>query len=90
MALITLSIPLPRSSQCKPNPQSALEIASIIKLLPSQIIYVGDTEIDMQTATYAGMYPIGVTWGFRSENQLLQHGAKMIIHTPSELLTIFE
>lgn len=73
----------------KPNPQSALEISNIIGLPPKQIIYVGDTDVDMQTATRAGMYAVGVTWGFRTEKELLENGAKTIIHHPQELLQIF-
>lgn len=73
----------------KPNPQGALEIAAIMQLEPNQIAYVGDSDVDMQTATRAGMYPVGVLWGFRSKNELLHHGAKLVIEHPNELLKIF-
>ena len=73
----------------KPHPQSALEIAAILGVPVAQIAYVGDTGIDMATATSAGMYPVGVSWGFRTEAELLEHGAHKIIHHPLELLELF-
>ena len=73
----------------KPHPQSALEIADILGLNPQEIVYVGDTDVDMRTATDAGMYPVGVAWGFRDEAELLANGAKQIIHHPTELLKLF-
>lgn len=73
----------------KPNPQSALEIADLMQLKPEQIVYVGDTDVDMQTATRAGMYAVGVAWGFRTEEELRANGAKVIISMPQELLQIF-
>ncbi len=72
----------------KPNPQSALEIASIIDIDPQNIIYVGDTDIDMKTATRAGMYPVGAAWGFRTQEELIANGAKMIIQHPTDLLSL--
>jgi phosphoglycolate phosphatase len=73
----------------KPNPHGAMEISEILQLKPQQIVYVGDTDVDMQTAVAAGMYPVGVTWGFRTQEELLANGAKLIIHQPSELIKIF-
>lgn len=73
----------------KPHPQSALEIAQIMQLEPKQIVYVGDTDVDMQTATRAGMYAVGAAWGFRTKKELLDNGAKLIIQHPIELLQLF-
>ncbi|MBW2319352.1 MAG: HAD family hydrolase [Deltaproteobacteria bacterium] len=50
----------------KPDPQDALEVAERLSIPPSNFIYLGDTAIDMKTAVSAGMFPIGVLWGFRS------------------------
>lgn len=72
----------------KPDPQTALEIATIMQLAPGQILYVGDTSIDMKTANAAGMYAVGAAWGFRSVDELIQTGAKVIAQTPGELLTL--
>lgn len=73
----------------KPDPTSAIEIVSIMKLLPKEFIYLGDSDLDMQTALSAGMYPVGALWGFRSSQELLQSGAKALIEKPIELLNFF-
>lgn len=70
----------------KPDPQAALEIAEILQVRPDQILYAGDTAIDMKTANAAGMYAVGVSWGFRTVDELERNGAKRIIHQPGELL----
>jgi phosphoglycolate phosphatase len=49
-------------------------------------VYVGDSDVDIQTAANAGLPCISVLWGFRDRDFLLQHGAKTFISTPSELL----
>lgn len=73
----------------KPNPQSAIEIANLMNLSPEQIVYVGDTDVDMKTATSAKMFAVGAAWGFRTEDELLENGARIVIHHPRELLTLF-
>jgi phosphoglycolate phosphatase len=73
----------------KPDPASALEIASIMGISVEKFLYVGDTAIDMETARAAGMYPVGVKWGFRKEEELLAAGAKEIIEKPQELIRFF-
>ena len=70
----------------KPHPDSALFIAKKLNLPPGNIIYVGDTNIDMKTANAARMFPVGVTWGFRTREELQESGAKLIIDKPSELI----
>ncbi len=70
----------------KPDPASALEIASSLKIAPSRWMYVGDTRVDMETATRAGMFPVAVLWGFRDEAELRESGAKAMVREPRELL----
>lgn len=72
----------------KPDPQSAVYIAEQMGLLPENILYLGDTNVDMKTANAAGMSAIGVTWGFRTKEELIENGARMIIEHPLELLEI--
>jgi len=69
----------------KPDPTAALQIAEELGIAPEAWAYVGDTLVDMQTAVGAGFYPIGVTWGFRDEAELREHGAKHIVHHADEL-----
>jgi phosphoglycolate phosphatase len=69
----------------KPDPTGARLICDGLGLEPAEFLYIGDTSTDMQTANAAGMYPVGVTWGFRTRDELLENGAKTIIDTPMEL-----
>jgi len=72
----------------KPDPAGALEIAEQWGLSPSQIAYVGDTGTDMETAVAAGMYPVGVLWGYRAREELLSGGAEVLLERPAELLEV--
>ncbi|MBP9743439.1 MAG: HAD family hydrolase [Burkholderiales bacterium] len=73
----------------KPDPYAALEIASIMNIAPQEIAFLGDTDVDMQTAANAKMYGIGAAWGFRTVDELHNNGAQMIIDHPIELLKLF-
>ncbi|MCX7995653.1 MAG: HAD family hydrolase [candidate division WOR-3 bacterium] len=83
-AVVGASVEIPK----KPAPDGALYIAHIFNIPPEQIVYLGDSNIDIRTAVAAGMYPVGALWGFRSANELLQAGAKYLIRKPEELLEI--
>lgn len=69
----------------KPDPTAALGIATELGVEPGDCAFIGDTAVDMDTARAAGMYGVGVTWGFRSE-ELQAHGARALAHTADELL----
>jgi phosphoglycolate phosphatase len=73
----------------KPDPAGAWEIAAHWALPPREILFVGDTATDMETAVAAGMIPVGVLWGFRSETELRDHGAKHIVTHPGGILNLF-
>lgn len=72
----------------KPDPTAALQISQILQIPPAEFMYVGDTSVDMKTALAAGMYPVGVSWGFRKREELMEHGAKVVIDKPGELLDL--
>ena len=72
----------------KPDPTGALQIAEKFKMETSCILYLGDTSVDMKTAVNAKMLPIGVLWGFRSREELLQNGAKVLLNNPMDILEI--
>lgn len=74
----------------KPDPQSALEVASSLGVSPEKCLYVGDTNTDMRTASGAGMYAVGVLWGFRDRQELLDTGARTIISHPMELIPLLD
>lgn len=69
----------------KPDPAGALYLADLLEDKPEDILFVGDALTDMQTAVSAGMTAIGVSWGFRSVEELLDNGADRIVHSPAEL-----
>ncbi|MBM4389413.1 MAG: HAD family hydrolase [Deltaproteobacteria bacterium] len=83
-AVIGARTDLPR----KPDPAGALEISRLLAVPRDSFLYVGDSATDMQTALAAGMYPIGVKWGFRSEEEMLSAGARRIIGHPMEILEL--
>jgi phosphoglycolate phosphatase len=74
----------------KPDPSGALELAHTMGLLPGEIVYVGDSDVDMITATRAGMLAVGVVWGFRSADELVNHGAKFLLKQISDLIHVFK
>ncbi len=69
----------------KPSPESALATARELGAKPGECVFVGDSDIDMKTAVNAGMYPIGVAWGYRAPEVLREAGAAFIAETPEEL-----
>lgn len=72
----------------KPDPAAALEIATLLGLEPEDILYVGDSSVDMRTARSAGMDAVGVLWGFRTADELMAAGALHLIAQPLDLLSI--
>lgn len=72
----------------KPDPAGALAIAAELGAAPATCLYIGDTSTDMQTATAAGMYPVGATWGFRTAEELTDSGARRLIDRPAQLLEL--
>lgn len=70
----------------KPNPQGTNTIIKSFSLKPEEVIFVGDSEVDAQTAKNAGLKCVGVLWGFRSEETLKKEGVKCLIHKPEELI----
>ncbi len=74
----------------KPNP---IGIYKAIKELNSSIknaIYVGDSDVDIQTAKNAGIPCISVLWGYRDKDFLLKNGAELFADSPSDIIKIIE
>lgn len=72
----------------KPHPAGPLEMMLFLDVAAQEILYVGDTDVDMYTAVNAGMFPVGALWGFRPESELRAAGAKALIRYPLELLKL--
>lgn len=71
----------------KPDPHKVLMLAAHMSVKPEEVAYLGDSSVDMQTAVNAGMLPVGVLWGFRSKEELLENGAKILLERPADLLS---
>lgn len=74
----------------KPAPDSLLWVMERLGARKERTLYVGDSEVDIQTAQAAGVDCLSVTWGFKDREFLLQNGAKMLIDTPMEILNYIE
>ncbi len=72
----------------KPDPLAACTAAQALGLRPEEVVYLGDTAVDMTCACRAGMHGVGVLWGFRDREELEQSGASDVIARPDELLTL--
>lgn len=75
----------------KPDPAGALEIVEQLAaeaMEASEILYVGDTAVDMQTAAGAQLDSVGVLWGFRDAEELQQNGATYLVSHPGEIIDI--
>jgi len=72
----------------KPDPASALEVAKRLNIPPVDFLFLGDSAVDMKTAIAAGMYPVGVLWGYRSIEELQENGAQALIERPLEILNL--
>ena len=70
----------------KINPQIVFDIIQLVGVTKEQTLYVGDSGVDMQTAVAAGVDSVGVLWGFRTADELLQNGASSLVAQPSEIL----
>lgn len=74
----------------KPSPAGPLKVAGMFGVSPEECMYVGDTCTDMETGKAAGMYTVGVLWGFRNRQELVENGADCLAETPVDLLKIYE
>lgn len=69
----------------KPCPDAVLAAAKLMGVSKDECVYVGDSEVDIETARRAGMDCISVAWGFRDEDMLRAEGAACIVHSVDEL-----
>lgn len=74
----------------KPNPVNVFRCVEALGSDTGNCVYVGDSEVDFQTAQNAKMKCISVLWGFRTKEELKHFGADTFIEEPSELLTLIE
>ena len=70
----------------KPAPDSVNEALRLLGVEKEHAVYIGDSDVDILTAKNAEMRCVSVTWGFRDETFLMEHGAGIMINRPLELL----
>ncbi len=74
--------------KCKPDKESLHTILKIHNITPNECLYVGDSDVDVFTARNAGVDMVGVEWGFRGKDELLQAGAKIVVKNAEEIFRI--
>lgn len=74
----------------KPDPSIIFEILGIVVVPKQNVLYVGDSGVDMETARRACVDSVGVTWGFRPVSELKKFYAGAIINHPDEILAIID
>lgn len=71
----------------KPDPAGVYRIMEAFVLPAGDFLYVGDSGVDMKTGRAAGIFTVGVLWGFRDREELVENGADAVISKPLELLS---
>lgn len=74
----------------KPNPEMILEIARRLGVKAKEIVYIGDSEVDIMTGKKGGFPSISVSWGFRTKEFLKNHGAERIADKPEDIIEIIK
>ena len=74
----------------KPAPDSVFKAISEMKVSIDSVVYVGDSETDVQTAKNADIFCIGCTWGYRTKDILENEGANYIVNSPNEIIAIID
>ena len=87
--MIELAMGAPKEHK-KPDPYTVLEVMKAFSCPADECIYVGDSDVDIETAHNASLRCIGVSWGFRGRDFLDEHGADFIIDHPSELISLIQ
>ena len=84
--LVSLAVGEIEGVRRKPEPDMVVSAARRLGLPLGRCLYVGDSEVDVDTAANAGIDCVCVTWGFRTREQLRRAGAGLIVDTPRALL----
>ncbi|MBS5151003.1 MAG: HAD-IA family hydrolase [Butyricicoccus pullicaecorum] len=74
----------------KPDPTSTNQILSMLNVQADEVLYIGDSDVDMQTAKAAGITAIGALWGFRDRESLLAAGAEHVVEHPEDLIQLLD
>lgn len=83
---LTCAFGVNTESERKPAPTNVFKALNELKVEKADALYVGDSEVDVQTAQNAGLGMLGVTWGYRSREELIGSGAETTVDSPSQIL----
>ncbi len=86
--LIDIAVGEKEGVRRKPEPDSVNEVIRLSDVSKESVVYIGDSEVDIQTAKNAGIDAIIVEWGFRDRDYLIEQGASMLVKTPAELAAL--
>lgn len=86
--IFSSTVGLTAGGRAKPDPASTLEAVRYLGLSKEEILYVGDSDVDMLTAQNAGLAGCGVLWGFRTEKELKKAGARYLAPDADALYSI--
>ena len=74
----------------KPNPESSYYIMNELGTTCEDTVFIGDSDVDIKTANNAGLESIGVSWGFRDVQELIDNGCKKIANNPLDIIKFIE
>lgn len=83
--LIDIAVGEKEGVRRKPEPDSVNEVIRLLSIPKKSVVYIGDSEVDIQTAKNAGIDAVIVEWGFRDRDFLIEQGASVLVKTPAEL-----
>ena len=84
-SLLDISLGEKEGIKTKPDPSAVLEVMKELGAAHESTVYVGDSEVDIETALNASLPCISVDWGFKTKEFLVSHNAKIIVSTVEEL-----
>ena len=87
---IDCAVGVTTESERKPAPVNVLRAMETFGVTPEETLYVGDSEVDVQTADNASLRCVGVTWGYRTKEELTAAGVWALIDAPQDLLSLLD
>lgn len=76
--------------EVKPSAEGVFETMETLGVTAKDVLYIGDTNTDVKTGKNAGVFTVGVTWGFRKREELEKEGADVIIDNPLQVLNYLD
>ncbi len=74
----------------KPDTKGPLMVLDALGVKCEDTVYIGDSGVDMKTGKNLGAYTVGVSWGFRDTDELVECGADKIVYSPREIADILD